>query len=192
MCRLPTRSFQGHDPLKVVADLPRLVTVDFALVDPTGTLDSMNTFNCGLEIRALMDASVAEVRTAVLSAYGKTEIIELTSPASAVSGKDFRTKAISLLEAQLLVLQEPRPEGIAGRIAAAGRTAGNALLYLGMAEASANLDKATAKAQAERKAGPLVTAIERMLSDLAQPDRLKENSCISRYQMSRWRRGRAP
>lgn len=171
----PDAFFQGHDPLKVVADLPRLVTVDFALVDPTGTLDSMNTFNCGLEIRALMDASVAEVRTAVLSAYGKTEIIELTSPASAVSGKDFRTKAISLLEAQLLVLQEPRPEGIAGRIAAAGRTAGNALLYLGMAEASANLDKATAKAQAERKAGPLVTAIERMLSDLAQPDRLKDD-----------------
>ena len=174
----PDTFFQGHDPLKVVAALPRLVAVDFALVDPAGTLDSMNTFNCGLEIRALMNASAAEVRTAILGASGKTEFIELTSPASALYEKDFRSKAISLLEAQLLVLQEPGPEGGAGRIAAVGRTAANALLYLGMAEAATDLDKATAKAQAERKAGPLVAAIERTLSDIAQPERLKDDEII--------------
>ncbi len=174
----PDAFFQGHDPLKVVAALPRLVAVDLALTDAAGALDSMNAFNCGLEIRALMEAPAAEVCTAIDGAPGKTEIIELTSPATSLSEGDSPSKAMSLVEAQLLVLQNTGLEGLAGRIAAAGRTAANALLYLGRAEAAADLEKATARAQAERKAAPLIAAIERTLGDVAQPERPKSDGTV--------------
>jgi two-component system chemotaxis sensor kinase CheA len=169
----PDAFFQGHDPMKVVARLPRLMAVDLALTDPAGTLDTMNTFNCGLEILALMQASAAEVRTALLDAPGKTEILELTSPAIARPEGNLQPKAISLLEAQLLVLREPGLDGVAGRLAAAGRTAVNALLYLGRAGPAAEVEKAAATAQTEQKPEPLVAAIERALGGIAQPERPK-------------------
>ena len=163
--------YQGHDPMRVVAALPHLMAVDLALTDPAGALDTLNPFSCGLEILALMEASAAEVRAALHGVPGKTEIIELTSPAIASSEEDFQSRVTSLLEAQLLVLQKPAPEGLAGRIAAAGRTAANALRYLGRAEAATDMEKATATAQAERKAGALIAAIERSLGDVAEPRR---------------------
>lgn len=164
----PDAFFQGHDPLKIVAALPRLVAVDLGLTDPAGALDTMNAFNCGLEISALMQASAAEVRTAMHDAPGKTEIIELSSPALPMSEHDSQSKATSLIETQLLLLRESGIDGLAGRIAAAGRTAVNALRYLGTMEAAAELEKATATAQAERSAAPLIAAIERILGRAAQ------------------------
>ncbi len=161
--------FQGHDPLKIVAALPRLVAVDLALTDPASALDTMNAFNCGLEISALMRAPATEVHTAMHGALGKTEIIELSSPALPMSEHDSESKATSLVEAQLLLLREPGIGGIAGRIAAAGRTAANALLYLGTMEAAADLEKATATAQAEQNAAALIAAIEQILGRAAQP-----------------------
>jgi two-component system chemotaxis sensor kinase CheA len=172
----PDAFFGGHDPMKAVAGLPRLTTVDLALTDPAAALDTMNTFNCGLEILALMEAPAAEVRAALLDAPGKTEIIELTSPAIAKSEENLQSKAMSLLEAQLLVLREPGP--LAGRLAAAGRTAANALLSLGRAGPAADVEKATATAQTERKPDPLVAAIERALGAATLPERPKSNGPV--------------
>jgi two-component system chemotaxis sensor kinase CheA len=174
----PDAFFQGHDPMKVVAGLPRLMAVDLALTDPAAALDTMNAFNCGLEILALMEAPAAGVRTALLDAPGKTEIIELTSPAMAKSEENLQSKAMSLLEAQLLVLREPGPGGLAGRLAAAGRTAVNALLSLGRPGPAADVERATATAQTERKADPLIAAIERGLGAPALPERPKSNGPV--------------
>lgn len=158
--------YHGQDPLKAVAALPRLVVMDLALIDPGGTLDAMNAFNCGLQIFALMDATAADVRTSIQSASGETEILELVSYAAAMPEGDPPSRAMALLEAQLSILREPELQGLAGRIAAAGRTASNALLYLGRADIATDVDRATATALADLIVAPLISVIERALRDV--------------------------
>jgi two-component system, chemotaxis family, sensor kinase CheA len=159
--------YQGYDPLKTVAALPRLVVMDLALTDPVSTLDTMNAFNCGLEIFALIDATAAEVRSAIEGAPGRSEIIELLLQATATPQGNPPSKAMTLLEAQLSILREPELHGLVGRIAAAGRTAANALLYLRRADLAADVDRATVTAQAELTIAPLVSVIERALRDVS-------------------------
>jgi two-component system chemotaxis sensor kinase CheA len=158
--------------MAVIAALPALLKLDFALTDPAASLESMDTFTCGLDIVALMGAPANEVRAALAGAPGTTEIRELTSPNVAHS-EDFRSKAVSLLEAQLLVLQDGGPDGLPGLLASAGRIAVNALICLGRSEAAVDLEHAAAAAQAERRATPLAEAIERALAG-ARPEHLKD------------------
>jgi two-component system, chemotaxis family, sensor kinase CheA len=155
--------FRGHDPMTVIAALPNLLRVDFALTDPSVSLESMNTFGCGLDIVALMGAPASDVRAALAGAGGMTDIRELASPNLAQT-ESVRSKAVSLLEAQLLVLQDGGSDGFPGRLASVGRTAVNALIYLGRSEAAVALEQAVATAQAGRSAAPLIEAIERAVA----------------------------
>jgi two-component system, chemotaxis family, sensor kinase CheA len=155
--------FQGHDPMAVIAALPNLLELDLALTDPAASLESMNTFGCGLDIVALVGTRADDVRAALTAALGATEIHELNS-LNIAQAEGFRSKATSLLEAQLLVLQDGGPDGLPGRLASVGRTAVNALIYLGRSESAVDLERAVATAQAERRAAPLVEAIERALA----------------------------
>ena len=59
--------------------------------------------------------------------------------------------ATSLLEAQIVLLREDGVEGLLGRLASAGRTAANALLYLGRNGSAAEVEQAMATAQAQRQ-----------------------------------------
>ena len=170
--------FEGPDPMNVVAALPHLMTVDVVLTDPALSLETMNTFSCSLEILALMEATAEQVRAALLNVPGKVEVRELASTAISQS-EEFKSNARSLIEAQLLLLREPDPDGLVGRLASAGRTAVNGLLYLGRSEPAANVDRAIATAQAEKKADPLIAAIEQALSGIGQPERPKNDSPAS-------------
>jgi len=174
----PDAFFQGSDPMDVVANLPHLMTVDVALTDPALSLETMNTFSCSLEIVALMEASSEQVRAALLNAPGKVDVRELANTAISQS-EEFKSNARSLIEAQLLLLQESNPDLLVGRLASAGRTAVNALLYLGRFEPAANVDRAFATAQAEKKADPLIAAIEQALSEMGQPERPNYDSSAS-------------
>ncbi len=166
----PDAFFQGLDPMTAVAALPHLIAVDLVLANPDVSLETMDTFSCGLQILALMDASAADVRTALLHLPGKIEIRELSLPTVAKSEQDLQSKAKSLLEAQLLLLREPGHDGLVGRLAAAGRTAANSLVFLGRVENAAEIDKAAAAAQAKRNAAPLIAAIERALVPVESPE----------------------
>lgn len=174
----PDAFFQGPDPMNAVAALPHLMTVDVVLTDPTISLETMNTFSCSLEIVALMEASGEQVRTALLNAPGKVEVRELASTTISQS-EEVKANARSLIEAQLLVLQQSDVDGLVGRRASAGRTAVNALLYLGRSELAANVERAIATTQAENKADPLIAAIEQALSGIGQPDRPNNDSSTS-------------
>lgn len=169
----PDAFFQGVDPMTVIAALPRLMAVDVVLADPDASLETMDPFSCGLEISALTGASTADVRTALLHAAGKMEIRELAPATVAGSEQDFQSKAMALLEAQLLLLREPRDDGLAGRLAAAGRTAINSLLSLGRAGIAAEVEKAAGAAQGGGSAEPLIAAIERALANIETPERHK-------------------
>ena len=166
----PDAFFQGLDPMNVVAALPHLMTVDVVLTDPAVSLETMNTFSCSLEIVALMEASGEQVRAALLNAPGKVEVRELASTAMSQS-EEVKANARSLIEAQLLVLQQSDVDGLVGRRASAGRTAVNALLYLGRSELAANVELAIATTKAENSPDPLIAAIEQALSGTGQPER---------------------
>jgi two-component system chemotaxis sensor kinase CheA len=166
----PEAFFQGEDPFLVVASLPQLLIVDLALTDHAVSLETVNTFSCGLEILALTKASVAEVRTVLLRVADKAEIRQLTAFSAPAGTDNYLTRATSLLEAQIVLLREIGPEGFSGRLLSAGRTAANALLYLGKNEAASEVELATATAQDQHNVEPLIVAIQRTLEGDAKSE----------------------
>jgi two-component system chemotaxis sensor kinase CheA len=166
--------FRGHDPMAVIAALPNLLRVDFVLTDPAVSLETMNTFACGLDIVTLMGAAGNDVRAALTGAEGAIDIRELNAP-GAIQPDTVRSKAVSLLEAQLLVLRDASSDGLAGRLASVGRTAINALICLGRQEAAAAVEHAVATAQAAPSVAPLLEAIERALAD-DRPEQPKDTA----------------
>jgi two-component system chemotaxis sensor kinase CheA len=165
----PDAFFQGPDPMNVVAALPHPMIIDVVLSDPTISLESMSTFSCNLEIVALMEASGEQVRAALLNAPGKVEVRELASTVISPS-EEVRATARTLIEAQLLLLQESDVDGLVGRQASAGRTAVNALLYLGRSELAANVERAIATTNDENSPDILIAAVEQALSGIGQPE----------------------
>jgi two-component system, chemotaxis family, sensor kinase CheA len=155
--------FKGEDPLSVVGSLPQLLTIDLALTNQAVSLATLNTFDCNLEILALTKASVAEVQAALHSFIERVEIRQITPPPNLAEASDYLAQATSLLEAQIVLLREDGLEGSLGRLASAGRTAANALSYLGRSGRAADLEKAMATAQAQRRAAPLIAAIQSAL-----------------------------
>lgn len=159
----PDAFFQGNDPLLVIASLPQLLTVELALSNQTVSLENMNTFRCDLEILALTKAPAADVRSALLAVAERAEIRELTAASVSTVAEHYLTQATSVLKAQVVLLRDGGVEGLSGRLSSAGRTAVNALLYLGSKEAAAEVELATSAAQAQRNVEPLIVAIERAL-----------------------------
>jgi two-component system, chemotaxis family, sensor kinase CheA len=159
----PDAFFKGDDPFSILASLPQLLTVELALTDPAISLETMNPFSCSLEILTLTMTPAAEVQTALRAWTDRIEIRQLTPPADAAKDKDYLTQAISLLEAQIALLREESREGLLGRLTSAGRTAANALLYLGRTGSAAEIELAMAAAQTERDVDPLIAAIERAI-----------------------------
>jgi len=166
--------FRGQDPMAIITALPHLLSVDLALTDPAISLDSMNTFGCNLDIVALTDARVADVVAALTGAEGTTDIRDLSLP-NAAQADSGQSTATSLLEAQLLVLSDGSSDGLAGRLASAGRTAVNALIYLGRREAAVAVEHAAAVALAKHSAAPLIEAIARALAE-DRPEQPKDTA----------------
>lgn len=158
----PDAFFRGQDPVAILAALPHLLAVDIALTNPAASLDTMDPFRCSLDIVALMGTSGASARAALKNVSG-IEIQELNLPA-VTDAEDFRSKAISVIEAQVVVLRESHTDKVVGRLTSAGRTAANALLYIGRNEPAREVEQATASAVTEGDAGPLIEVIERALA----------------------------
>ena len=159
----PEAFFKGDDPLSIVASLPELEIVDLALTDRAVSLDTMNTFSCSLEVLALAKAPVAEVRKAFGTFADRAELRELARSSVPAGNENYLAQATSVLEAQILLLREDRREGLWARVASAGRTAANVLLYLGRNGPAAKIEQAMGTAQAQRKLDPLIAAIQQVL-----------------------------
>jgi two-component system chemotaxis sensor kinase CheA len=153
-----------------VASLPELEIIDLALRDRAVSLDTMNTFSCNLEILALSKAPVAEVRNALGTFADRAELQELARSSIPAGNEDYLAQATSVLEAQIVLLREDRREGLWARVASAGRTAANVLLYLGRNGPAAEIEQAMATALAQRKLDPLIAAIERALERVTKPE----------------------
>jgi two-component system chemotaxis sensor kinase CheA len=166
----PESFFKGEDPLSIVASLPGLLTVDLALTNQAVALDTMNTFSCKLEILAVAKAPVAEIRNALRAVADRAEIRQLVQTSVPAGDQDYLAQATSVVEAQIVLLSEEGPESLLGRLESAGRTAANALLYLGRNAPAAEIELAMAAARAQRNVKPLIAAIERALEAKAKPD----------------------
>jgi two-component system chemotaxis sensor kinase CheA len=151
--------FRGDDPLARVAKIPDLVVVDLTLPDRT-VLENMDPFSCAIEIVAVTRAPLDRVRAALEGAGGALEIVELRADA-VEPRQDMR----SLLEAQILLLRETGAEGKLGRLASAGRVAGNVLRHGGLVDEAVGLDVLLEKCLVDGDAITLIAAIKSALDD---------------------------
>ena len=159
----PDAFLEGDDPLSIVASLPELEIVDLALRNRAVSLDTMNTFSCDLEILALSKAPAAEVRNVLGKFVDRAELRELAQSSVPAGNEDHLAQATSVLEAQIVLLREDRREGLWACVASAGRTAANALLYLGRNGPAVEIEQAMAIALAQQKRDPLIAAIQQVL-----------------------------
>ncbi len=82
---------------------------------------------------------------------------------------DLTATARGLLEEQLFVIADGDPAGRTGRVAAAGRVAGNVLRHLSRSAEARNADRAVASFLADGDAGPLIEAITGLLETHQAP-----------------------
>ncbi|HLG84611.1 MAG TPA: chemotaxis protein CheA [Bradyrhizobium sp.] len=165
----PDAFFRGEDPLSIIASLPQLLAVELALTDQTLTPETIDTFNCSLEILALTKAPTAEVQSALRSIAERTDIRPLAPSAASPDSDDDLAQATSLLEAQIALLRVDGADGLSGRLESAGRTAANALLYLGRSGLAAAVEQAMTTSRSQRNAASLIAAIEQALTPEAEP-----------------------
>jgi two-component system chemotaxis sensor kinase CheA len=168
--------FRGEDPLALVANVPGLVAVDLGWQKDV-VLADMDPFACVIRIVALTKAPADQVRSLLGGVIDQVEIVELThapaqrdpvrrqgavddeAPITAMS-----TRARSLLDAQVLLLQVTESEGRLGRLAAAGRVCVNVLRHAGLAADASDVEAALAKSMTDGDASRLVAAIENVLA----------------------------
>jgi two-component system chemotaxis sensor kinase CheA len=152
--------FRGEDPLALVAGLPGLVVVALALRG-NPVLENLDPFSCAIEVSGLTRASSDELRAAFGNVASGVETVELNG------GRQQRIspQARSVLEAQLLLLEESGIEGRTGRLSAAGRAAVNVLRHAGLSAAASDLEAVLARSIAHNDTIGLVTAIRAVLGE---------------------------
>ena len=171
--------FRGEDPLALIEQLPGLIAIDLAPHGPTRPFETINPFTCALEILVLTSADAETVARMLVNVSDQTEVCALDTKSRAVSDPNLSPLVRSILESQILLLQEPGRAGRAGRALSAGRVAANVLRRAGVASAEAEVNAALRNAQISGDEHGLVTAIERALREKPQ-DAAVEKSAASR------------
>jgi two-component system chemotaxis sensor kinase CheA len=114
----PDAFLRGEDPLALVERLPGLLALDLEGPAPQD-LEDLDPFACALVVLALAEAP-AEAAAAALPAEAEVRSLGAAS--------ELPDAARAVLEAQLGLLQDVAPEGLAGRRGSAVRTAANVLV----------------------------------------------------------------
>jgi two-component system chemotaxis sensor kinase CheA len=172
--------FRGENPLALIAQLPELVAVDLALPDGS-RLENLDPFSCAIQITGLTKASVGKLKAVFGNVGSQLEIVELTHG----SESGISAQARSVLEAQLLLLEEATLEGKTGRLSAAGNVAANVLRYVGLAAEASALDAVAAQSVANDDPGKLIAAIRAALDDRAKGDVSDEGGRAARASTAR-------
>ena len=141
--------FRGDDPLALMQALPGLLALDLESREPWPALDAFDPFACQLVLTALSSASVETLAGAF---EGRLDQVEITPVGGGEQAGDLPLDARGLLEAQLLLLQEPASEGAEGRVASAGTVAANVLRHAGRPADARGIEQAASAPDALRKA----------------------------------------
>jgi two-component system chemotaxis sensor kinase CheA len=153
--------FRGEDPLAVVARLPGLIVVDVDLPD-NPILENLDPFSCAVRIAGLTRAAADELRATFGDEVSQVEFVELNDR----NDERISSRARSLLEAQMLLLEEKGIEGKIGRISAAGNVAANVLRHAGLAAAASDVTAVGARSLADGDASSLISAIRIVLGEV--------------------------
>jgi two-component system chemotaxis sensor kinase CheA len=122
--------FRGEDPLAFIRELPGLVSIELALSDPATPFDDIDPFTCGMEILALSKADAEAVTRSLADVSDQIEVHAIR-PRTA-SDAALAPLARSILEAQILLLREPRQSGGSGQAASAGQVSINVCRHAGI------------------------------------------------------------
>ncbi|WP_240540027.1 chemotaxis protein CheA [Salinarimonas soli] len=154
----PDCFFRGEDPLARVSRLPGLLALEIAPAAPWPALAELDPFACNLTLLALLSGPPDAVAGLVTGA----EVRPLRPGArSADAASALSEPALALLDAQLDLLAGHPGEGAAGRIASAGRVAGNVLRHAGRAGDAEAVGRAAAESLAAGEGSALARAIAR-------------------------------
>lgn len=154
--------FRGEDPLARIEKLPGLLALDLLAREPAQPFDAINPFTCAMDITALASANAETITGLFGDASDQIEIYPLDTDGLPTS--DLSPLAKSILQTQILLLQDSERAGRVGRALAAGRVAANVLRHAGAAEAAAVVDVAFNNVQGG-DGRELVAAIEHALRE---------------------------
>ena len=167
--------FDGDDPLQLMRRIPGLLAL--RIEGPEGPLAELDPFACRLRIHAIVAAPRDQLSAIFRQVPDQVRILPVPSDAlraPQAAGEESRAIVDKVIAEQCAMLRAAGPpEGLAGHIGAAARSAANALRHAGLDQLAAAIAEAGTTAQESRSAAPLIAALERASGDIAgrpQPD----------------------
>jgi two-component system chemotaxis sensor kinase CheA len=174
----PDCFFKGEDPIARMVSLGQLLALEVAPVAPWSPLDNFDPYTCNLILTGLTGSRMGKVSAHMRGYSGECELLPIgTAATEAESAPGVPATRVPLpeivrkmLEEQVAVLGEKEPSGAAGRLAAAGLTAANAMRFCGRDSDAEILARATRKGLADESPQHLGDAIAQVLAaELALP-----------------------
>ena len=140
--------YKGEDPIAWTTSLPQLLALEIQPESPWGAPDKFNPYLCNIILTGLAGISADEVRTHLRSLTGECDVraVGTAEPLAPNSMPDIVRK---VLQEQIRVLKVEETPGVGGRVAAAGRTAANAVRFCGMDAHAESLERAAQQSSAQ-------------------------------------------
>jgi two-component system chemotaxis sensor kinase CheA len=160
--------FNGDDPVGLMRKIPRLIALRIEPRSPWPPLRDMDPFACNLAFRALSLAPRAQIAELFRLVFDQAKIADVAPDVVRTSDAMPTARVRRILQAQRDLLAIPCAENeFVGRLGAAARTAINALRFADAASAADSVARARDEAAARHEVGPLLAALDGLLSDYA-------------------------
>jgi two-component system chemotaxis sensor kinase CheA len=167
----PECFYTGEDPIALVSSLSQLLALDIEPASPWPPLQELDPYACNLVLSGLTGAGSGAVNAELEKLSGDLQVRSLESP-NAIAGQGSLPEVVrKVLQEQIAILDLQEKAGAAGRIAAAVRTAANALRSCGLAEDAETLTRIARDALPDWNQA-LHAAIARLLPPRMQADSL--------------------
>jgi two-component system chemotaxis sensor kinase CheA len=166
----PDCFYKGEDPIARMVSLGQLLALEVAAATPWPPLDNLDPYTCNLILTGLTGSRVGEVGAHMRGFAGECELLTISAAAAEIAAPTAAPRVLlpeivrNILREQLAVLGEKEPSGAAGRLAAAGLTAANAMRFCGRDTDAETLARATQKALADKSPQGLRDAIAQLLA----------------------------
>ena len=159
--------FDGDDPLQLLRRVPGLLAL--RVEGAESPLAELDPYACRLRFHAIAAAPRDQLSAIFRQVPDQVRILPVPADAQRAAPQEASSRAIveKVIEEQCAMLRAAGPpDGLAGRIGAAARSATNALRHAGLEQLAAAIAEAGVIAQGNRSAETLVAALERASGDI--------------------------
>lgn len=173
--------YNGDDPVQLMRQVPGLLALQIEPREPFAPLAKIDPYACNLRLRAVSSGSRDEIAALFRLVPDQIEIISVPSEALPAAemhvGSGSQALICKAIEAQCELLRVPdRADELAGCIGAAARVAENALRHGQRPDLADTVERAGVLALGQRDAGPLLSALEKVLAAFASlPSKMAVN-----------------